>query len=503
MTGEGTTRAGAERIYPLDEDGAQALALVRAVEETDRAGEVLSIAERRRATETARAAFPDDEGSWLAARSRDLVGILRREIVSLPRLMRLTRPVQGLLLPAVAVAFALGLATNALGPEKRINVLSASLLGLMAWNLLMLILTVVRTWLPVPGALSGKPRFASWLEAMARRLVDRLPARSGESGESPGLRTAMRSYLDAWLPAALPVTSTRARRLLHVSSLALIAGVVSGMYLRGIAFEYRATWESTFLNAGTVDRFLGAVLAPASALLGIPVPGAEAIQAPASGEAGVWIHLWAVTAALVVGLPRAILAAVENFRVARHRRRVEIRVPDGYVRRLLASAETSARRLEVLPYSYRPRERAIENLKGILFDLFGPRSEIRVRATLGYGAEAYGLEPAGARLRVVLFGLAQTPETEVHGELLERLKAERADGQALLVMVDASRYRRRLEGADRAAERLDQRRQAWDRVVREARLEALHLDLDEAPTDELLSRAALAAWPAGALEDSP
>ena len=35
----------------------------------------------------------------------------------------------------VAAALLLGLATNALGPERRINLLAVPLLGLLAWNL--------------------------------------------------------------------------------------------------------------------------------------------------------------------------------------------------------------------------------------------------------------------------------------------------------------------------------------------------------------------------------
>ena len=185
--------------------------------------------------------------------------------------------------------------------------------------------------------------------------------------------------------------------------------------------------------------------------------------------------------------------------VARRRRRLALPVPAAYLRRLRASADTSERLLEVLPFSYRPRADAVEALKRLLYDLFGPRSEIRLRPTVDYGFEPQRLEPGDGRLRLVLFGLAQTPEAEVHGELLRRLRDELPDGQALLAAVDGSSYRRRLEGGGRADERLAERRRTWDRVVRDAGLEAVHVDLSAAADDETLDRVLAAAWPEGVL----
>ncbi|MCP3964411.1 MAG: DUF2868 domain-containing protein [bacterium] len=486
----------------MKEHDAQAVALVRAVEETDRAGTLLPLQARRRATESARAARAGDGDAWLAARAGVLSHALQGELPFLPRLLRFTSPARGLLPPALALAFVLGLAANALGPEKRINVLAVPLLGLIAWNLAVLALLAIRTWLPVgPGSLSGAPRFLRWLEALARRLVERLPRRSTGEEQHERLKRALERYLAIWLPAVAPLAAARGRRLLHASSVALILGVVAGMYLRGVAFQYQATWESTFLTGPTVDDLLGALLAPASALLGVAVPEASAIESPVAGNAAIWIHLWAVTAALFVGLPRLALTMFEGVRVARRRGRVEVELPDGYVRRLLAAADTSQRRLEVVPYSYRPQARAVETLKQLLYDLFGPRSEIRLRAPLEYGFEPDELDPGTGRLRLVLFGLAQTPEVEVHGELLARVKDDLPDGQALLVVVDGSSYRQRLEGGEGAATRLAERRRAWDRVVRDAGLEALHVDLLQAFDDDLLTRATETAWPAGALEN--
>ncbi len=493
---------GSQRALALPEDDAQAVALVRAVEDGDRTGKLLPLAERRAATADALGSSSRgdaDLGPWLAARARRLAATLERQHPFLGRFRRFTSPARGLLVPALAVAFGLGLATNALGPEKRINVLAVPLLGLIVWNLAVLALTAARAALPLDLG-SGAPRFVAWLEAMARRLIDRLPRRDLAGDEHDRLRQALGRYLAGWLPAVAPLAAARGRRLLHASSLVLILGAVAGMYLRGVAFQYQATWESTFLSAGAIDAFLGTVLAPAAWLLGAGVPRAAAIEG-LPGDAAPWIHLWAVTAALFVGLPRLALAAFFSLRCARRRRRLEVPVPAGYLRRLLASVDTSERRLEVVPFSVRLPAPALEVLKQLLYDLFGPRSEIRVRPVLDYGFEPERLTPGDSRLRLVLFGLAQTPEVEVHGELLRRLRDDLPDGQALLAMVEGSAYRRRLETGGRGAERLAERRRAWDRVARDAGLEAVHVELPgSGDDDDVLARMLAAAWPPGVLE---
>ena len=488
------------REIDLSEGDAQAVLLVRAVEEEDRTGELLPLAERRRVTAHARGEDGGgDPARWLASRARELSGVLARELPSLPRFLRFTSPVRGLTGPAVAVAFVLGVATNALGPERRINVLAAPLLGLIAWNLTVLAVLAVRSWLPVSAAVHRVPRFVGRLETMARRLIDRWPQRAERHEQVADVRQALGQYLSWWLPAVTPLAAARGRRLLHGMSLALILGVVVGMYLRGVAFQYQATWESTFLSGATVDHLLGTVLAPAAGLLATEVPKAAAIEGPDYGDAAPWIHLWAVTAVLFVGLPRAALLAFEGVRCGRYRRRLTVRLPDSYVRRLLASVDTSEHRLEVLPYSYRPSASAVDSLKRLLYDVFGPRSEIRLGSPVEYGAEPSDLEPGGARLRIVLFGLAQTPEVEVHGELLQRLLEDLPDGQSLAVVVDASAYRQRLENVAGLEDRLLERQRAWNLVVRDCGLQAVQVDLSQPLPEEALSRLVAAAWPAGSI----
>lgn len=494
------------RELVLPEAEAQAVLLVQSLEEADRTGELLALETRREATRSARQQNSDDEAAWLAERALDLSSQLDRELTFLPRLRSWTRPLRGLLVPAAVVAFVLGVGTNALGPQQHVNVLALPLLGLIAWNLAVLVLLALRAFLPL--SLDARvPAFIHRLRAIVRRLIARLPSDDRGEATQKRLRGALESYLRAWLPAVTPLAIARSQRLLHAGSLLLIGGVVAGMYARGIAYQYLATWESTFLSGATVDRFLGVVLAPAAALLDTDVPRAAAIESPATGDGAPWIHLYAVTAALLVGLPRLLLALYESVRCARRRRSVAITLPDGYLRRLLAAVETAQHRIEVLPYSYRPAAPVTTALRQLLLDLFGARSEIRIRETLDYGSEPSDIEAGSGRLRVVLCSLSQTPEVEVHGELLQQFRERLPDGQALLLVVDGSAYRRKLEHEgqldERSVKRLAERRRAWDRVVRDAALLALHVDLRQPLPDEVLTQAVAAVWPQGSLALEP
>ena len=306
-------------------------------------------------------------------------------------------------------------------------------------------------------------------------------------------------FLAAWIPAGRPLASSRMSRTLHLAALAMVAGVIGGMYLRGLVLAYQGTWESTFLRAEQVDGLLGIVLGPAATLLGTGVPEVAPLEAPAAGPAGPWIHLWAVTAGLLVALPRGLLAIAEGLASWRAARRMEIVLPAAYPKRLRASSSASTPEVQVVPFSYRPTEVAVQSLRDLLQDLAGARAHVRFAPSLEYGSEAP--DTFGGTMRVILFNLAQTPELEVHGEVLRRLREELPDGQGLLVLVDEGPLRRKAGAlaTDVVEERLSSRRRAWQRVVEGEDLAPVLVDLefvgDVASRDRALDAMGGALWP--------
>jgi hypothetical protein len=284
------------------------------------------------------------------------------------------------------------------------------------------------------------------------------------------------------------------------------------MYLRGLAFEYRATWESTLLEVGQVESLLGLLLGPAAHLLGVVIPDVAPLRQPGSGPAALWIHLYAVTTLLVVVVPRSVLAAWESWRVRRLAENVPVDLREGYYLRTLARWRGDATRVEVLPYSLQPTASESETLKKLLHGVFGARSHVGVRQSLEYGAEVADVmaisaspeAPDREACRVVLFNLAQTPEREVHGSFLRRIRSEVAErGETLLVLVDRSRYR----GAVGSSERWGERMESWRQVVEEEGLIPVAVDLGpggagEGPQPEAVdgdpaARIVSALWPAG------
>jgi len=128
-----------------------------------------------------------------------------------------------------------------------------------------------------------------------------------------------------WARHAAPLTGVRLALLLHTAAAGLALGLVAGLYLRGLVLDYRAGWQSTFLDAATVQQVMDWLLKPAAALTGIAVPDVAPLRlgpgADATASAAPWIHLLASTLALAVLLPRCLLAwraSARGRHLARH-----------------------------------------------------------------------------------------------------------------------------------------------------------------------------------------
>src|SRR5690606_14377362 len=140
---------------------------------------------------------------------------------------------------------------------------------------------------------------------------------------------------------------------------ALALGAIAGLYLRGLVFEYRAGWASTFLEPDQVRALLAVLFGPASLLTGIELPDAERLAAmrmpPGPGErAADWIHLQAATLALVVVLPRLALALVEHRRAHRLAESIKVPLRDPYFAALLRARGGAAGTVQGVPHAPGP-----------------------------------------------------------------------------------------------------------------------------------------------------
>lgn len=495
----------------MSEADARRVLLVQAFEEVDRDGRLLAEHERARATELALAeagadtnAAPGGEAALIARRAAILLGALEVRAGLVPGLLRTTGFRPGLAL-IVLPPLVLGLLTNAIGTEGMINVLAFPLLGLILWNLAVYALLVFARF-HGGGERVERTRTRGLAERLADGYLHSAWTRSfrGRSAEAALAAQGGSRFLAAWKRAATPLLLTRVRRALHFGALALVVGAAGGMYFRGLAFEFRATWESTFLTEASVQRLLDVVLFPARQVMRVDLPALASIRPPEGGPAALWIHLYATTVALFVIVPRTLLAIHETIRERALERALPVEASQAYFRRLLAPGRGARVSVRVLPYSCRPASRVSDNLKALLHDVFGARAEVLVQGSLEYGAEPPAVESgappgdeAGATCSALVFALEQSPEIEVHGRFLGSLKQCVGERGCLVVLIDGSRYRERMVDVPGGDDRLAERRRAWDRVVRETGLEPVHVELDRMPSDAVIAHLARSVWPAG------
>ena len=398
---------------------------------------------------------------------------------------------------ALVVGVAADSLGGAFGASQRINLLAPPLWGVLVWNAVVYLLLagaalagLLRRGGSEPGPLVRATR-------SLLRVRRRLPRAS-----TGGSASALRLFGKLWAARGSTLATWRIQTLLHAGAAVLALGLIIGMYLRGLVFDYRAVWESTFLSNEVAHSLVGLVLGPASQLSGIALPDLDgfaalrAVQGDAKAGAGAapWIHLLALTLLLFVVLPRALLAFWNASRTSLRARRFPMPLDEPYFQRLVRLQRGGKAHLQVWPYAFTPSPQATLALRALLADTFGARVGLGIAPTVAYGGEdeaVLAVDP-GTTHGLVLFDLNATPEAETHGRFIERLAAALPAGASIAVLIDEAAFRQRF-GA--LAERIAQRQDAWRACCESLGLAAVFVDLDAAaPTSfEAQLRAALAA----------
>ncbi len=467
----------------MNEAAAREIVLVRAVETADDARTAWTDADRAWASRAAAEVAGSDAApaTYLARRASLAVERLRERFPSIRRALRAVtwRP---WIAPALAfLAFALGLATDYLGPSKRVNILAFPLLALLAWNLAVYVVILVRgLW----GLVSARGRMLGPLARFVARLGRGVP-RSATGRDAP-IAAALGAFAAEWARAATALTATRVARSLHFAAFAFALGAITGLYIRGLVLEYRAGWESTFLEAEAVHQLLAFVLGPASALTGIPIADVARLEAlrfsVGPGEnAAPWIHLYAATVALVVLVPRLLLGLGTWLAERQLAARFPVTLEEPYFQRLTRPLGREPARIRVIPYSYQLPPQAVIGWQTIAARLFGTSAEVSVAPNVAWGGEDElpgELLPAQPlALAAVVFGLAATPEPENQGAFIRAVATRAASGTPVVAVIDESTFRRRFA---QLPDRLEERRRAWLDMLETQGLAPVFVDL-EAP----------------------
>ena len=477
----------------MREEDLRKILLVKAVEEADRDGTILPVADRATAgREAARGAGPNAAPqALLAARATTLLERLVARHPFVGRLVALLGPSPATTAALVLAGLAIGATLPVLDGSHRINVLAFPLVGIVAWNF-------VAYALLATAALRRGPTPASWLRAAVAStgswIASRTIARA--RGFDATLAGALEAFAREWYAATRPLLMARAARGLHLAAAAVGVGLVASLYVRGIAFDYRAGWESTFLDAQGARGLLAVLYGPASWITGIPVPSEAELEAArwrvggnGGGEpAARWIHLIAASAFIYVIVPRLVLA----FTAAINAARLALRSPEpaalpAYFRASFNAVDGVVPRAKaiVMPYACELSPGALARLVAWIPGAAGGPVDVDAREGLPYGEEESYLasfgERGGDRADIVIlpFSLATTPEAENHGAVIagvrDRLAATRPAAR-LMVVVDEAPYAQRMAAAP---ERVAERRESWKGFARAHGVEASFVSLAE------------------------
>lgn len=354
-------------------------------------------------------------------------------------------------------AYFLGVMTDRFSSEGAVvNLLSPALLLILFWQIALYALLLVGT---IAAPLGWKPKwpgrelFAALLSRLRILTVSKQTLR-----ERP-----------LWLSLLAPALRSEAARAFHLAAAALGAGLLTGLAFRGIGTAYTVGWTSTWL-AGH-EAWLAALFSATYGLVplelfGTPFPDAAAIaemnlrvNAQGSPDAAAWLLRLMGLVAIVVILPRLLLAFFAGRRAKAARTRfVWIDEQDEpapvSTQRSVASFSEGATVLTTVPAddSLRRRTAAL---------LMQPDARWRTVDVWKDDPES-ALATVETETAVLLFDATATPEDEVHGRWIDAV-AERRHGPAT-VLLDLSGVEERF-GAD--SERLTARKALWESFAAE------------------------------------
>ncbi|WP_312520587.1 DUF2868 domain-containing protein [Massilia sp.] len=434
----------------MNEQVARNVVLVRAIETADVGHAVLSDDDRKYATRSARelaawqasdAKVATNQHHFLQQRAEQILKRLGERTPAFGAFYRRAPGLTGIWLALPLLAFVIGAALDRIANPHRVDLLSAPLLGIIGWNLLVYLGLLI--WALVPAARkrrSGTPllqRLSTGKVAVPRKL----PA---------PLADGVAHYLANWSAMSEPLTRARLSRTFHLAAAGFALGAVVSLYARGLLTQYITGWESTFLDAQQVHSLLSMLFTPALIvfpfLQGFSLAEIEQLRFSTSGALPTvaggerWVHLYGATLLLLVVAPRLLLAAIAAIQARRLKRNFPIDLDQPYYRKLADSvgAGTPAV-LRVIPYSYTLDEPRDRGLWAIAAAALGGQARVQLLPPVAYGVEPKealrdtSLNEAGITVTTVLFSLAATPEKENHGALLDHLARRVPRGVAVLL----------------------------------------------------------------------
>jgi hypothetical protein len=476
--------------------------LIQAIEETDRKGEVIPLADRAEASRVIKRESPElgaaQSGAtlsrkwerFLLRRAEYLLDRLRARSPVVTQVLALAGGLTWLGRGVLVLALVMGASLSSLDGSRRINILAFPLIGLIAWNLLVY-LFLLMAWIrtrgePVPGSIWSASVYERWISGRLESLLRR------STRFNVPLSTGLRRFASDWGAISQTLLLLRAKRLVHLAAILAAVGLIAGLYVRGIAFRYEAGWESTFLGPTSAYALVSVLYGPASFISGISYGSADQLAAlrwtatGGGGDAAPWIHLIALTAVIYIVVPRLLAVLLANSGIWKFSRRPP--TPPallGYTRTLVIGVGSGATNevASVTPYAYEPRPQSVAGVEAVLGAALGGNLKVEMRPAVKYGDEKNSgaqTPTSTATWNVLLMTLASTPEVENHGAFISSWRdwlVKNASSSPLLILIDEGPYTFRMRGDAGFEQRVHERRKLWREFVEGYGLRACFADL--------------------------
>lgn len=439
----------------------------RSLEEADAAAELLSLDKRREATARTRGDLRSDNevrpdatddfvqrrAAWLGGQAADarLRDVLASMVVLTGR--------WSWALAGWPLALGAGFGLTGIGSEREINLLSLPLVGLLLWNAVVMIASVVFELGSKHHAGDGS-RFAY------------LDLRSGAADRQTPPAIHVETFRRYAEPLARERMTTHFRAWLHVAAAVLALGSCAGMYAKGWSHEYRAVWESTLLKPKQAETFFSTLFWPAAKTLNMVVPVQDLPKMQRTGgkverpaDALPWIHLYATTLLLLIVTPRLLIAAWTRGRGERRIADQWLKLGwDAYARRLLRSIEGGDEAVQVLLHGMADGGENRVRWTGAIREKIGGMSRLDFLVIPSGDEDEFAADWVPQTHGViVLFQLATTPEAEVQRKLVAdlrgKLRSRFADGK-LIALLDVAGIRSRW-----TEDHIESRRQLWRQML--------------------------------------
>lgn len=382
----------------------------------------------------------------------------------------------------IVFAFVLGALTDRIAsPEHIVNLLSPPYWGMILWNLVVY-LALFCCAIGIIG--TGTNRFALPLRSSLSAFVQK-------TSYGTLRRSGFKSHFySEWASFVAPLIRMNVARTLHFAALFFALGIIVSLLVRGFGTSYWAGWESTWLAESPesvkafIDYTYGLIpsvgpLPPMPDLAQIVEMRADRLpylETPVS--AAPWLIRMMILMGAVVIVPRLIFACFDSWRMNRFKSQTTLSIESPYFENILVQCAQDAVLGNLLIVTSSVNRPLRDQTTSILCKHWGTAEDSAVK-TVDFDDEESSIPaiPSGPRKPIILvwFDGIETPEEEVHGAVIERLRQSyESNGSAVFAaLLDMKEFAQRFASMPA---RIKERQEAWKSLgnLHQTKLFVLH-----------------------------